>query len=79
VSITEILIIGATLVLIQTSKQPPTPLMERLADIAWLLGSLGSLGFAVPGVIADSDRRTAIFALILALVLICGFPLMVST
>ena len=32
VSLAEILIIGGTLVLIQTSKQPPTPLMVRLAD-----------------------------------------------
>lgn len=80
VSLAEILIIGGTLVLIQTSKQPPTPLMVRLADTTWLIGGLGSFGFAVAGLVADPDRRTAVFTMIVAIVAaaICGFPLMVS-
>jgi hypothetical protein len=80
VSLAEILIIGGALVLVQTSKQPPTPLIVRLTDTTWLIGGLGSFGFAVAGLVADSDRRTAFFALIVAIVawLICGVPLMVS-
>ena len=80
VSLAEILIVGGTLVLIQTSKQPPTPLMARLVDTAWLVGGLGSFALAIAALVADPDRRTAFFTLIVAIVvgLVCGFPLMVS-
>jgi hypothetical protein len=80
VSLAEILIMGGTLVLIQRSKLPPTPQMVRLVDTVWLVGGLGSFGFAVAALVADPDRRTAFFTLIVAIVvgLVCGFPLMVS-
>ncbi len=79
-SLAEILIMGGVLVSVQMSKQPPTPRLVRLTDTTWLMGGLGSFGFAVAGLVADSDRRTAFFALIAAIVvsLICGIPLMVS-
>lgn len=80
VSLVEVLIIGGTMVLIQTSKRPPTPLMVRLVDTTWLICGLGSFAFALVALVADPDRRTAFFTMIVAIVagLICGFPLMVS-
>ena len=80
VSFAEILIIGRMLVLIQTSKQPPTALMVSLANITWLMSGLGSFGFAVAGLVADPDRRAAFFTMIVAIMAaaICGFPLLVS-
>ena len=80
VSLAEILVIGGTLVFLQTSKQPPTHRMVKLTDFTWLIGGLGSFGFAVAALVADSDRRTAFFTMIVAIVAaaICGFPLMVS-
>ena len=65
---------------VQISKQPPTPHIVNQIDTAWLLGGLTSFGFAVAALVADSDRRAAIFAMIVAVMvsLICGVPLMVS-
>jgi hypothetical protein len=80
ISLVEVLVIGGVLVSIQMSKQPPTPHLVGLTDTTWLMSGLGSFGFAVVGLVADSDRRMAFFALIVATVvsLICGFPLMAS-
>ena len=79
-SLAELLVIGGVLVSLQTSKQPPTPHIVKLTDTTWLLGGLGSFGFAVAGLVADSDRRMAFFALMAAILVsaVCGFPLMVS-
>jgi hypothetical protein len=73
-------IMGCAFVSVQLSKQPPTPHIVNQIDTAWLLGGLTSFGFAVAALVADSDRRAAIFAMIVAVMvsLICGVPLMVS-
>jgi hypothetical protein len=79
-SLAEIVIIGGTLASIQVSKQPPTALMVRLAETTWLMCGFGSFGFAVAALVADADRRTAFFTMIVAVVAaaISGFPLMLS-
>ncbi len=76
ISLAEIVIMG----LVQMSKQPPTPQILRLAYGTWLVGGLGSFGFAAAGLAADFDSKTAFFALIVAIAafLIFGLPLMVS-
>ena len=45
----------------------------------WLLGGLGSFGFAVAGLVADSHRLTAFFAVIAAIMafFICGLQMLV--
>ena len=65
---------------VQMSKQPATPHPVNQIDTAWLVGGLISFGFAVAALVADSDRRAAIIAMIVAVMvsLICGVPLMVS-
>jgi hypothetical protein len=62
------------------SKTPPTPHIVNQIDTAWLTGGLLSVGFAVAALVADSDRKAAIFAMVVAamVTLICGVPLMVS-
>jgi len=78
ISLAEILIIGGALVLVYTSKQPPTPLIVRLVGDTWLAGSFGSLGFAVAALIFDADSGMAVAAMLLASVtfFICGFPML---
>jgi hypothetical protein len=73
-------IMGWAFVSVQMSKQPPTPHIENQIDTAWLVGGLASFGFAVAALVADSDRKVAIFAMIVAVMvcLICGVPIMVS-
>jgi hypothetical protein len=78
VSVAEILVIYGAVVIVQTSQQPHMPLLRKVVDIAYLVGGLGSLGFAVAGLVADSHRRTAFFALIAAIVafLVCGLQML---
>ena len=79
-SLAEVTIIGCALVWVLMSKQPPIPPIMKLTDTTWLVGGLSSFGLAVAGLVVDSARRTAVFALIVAIVVsvICGVPLMVS-
>ena len=79
VSLAEILVIYGVVVIVQTSQQPHMPLLRKVVDIAYLVGGLGSFGFAVAGLVADSHRRAAVFALIAAIVafLVCGLQMLV--
>ena len=79
-SLTYAIVMGWAYVSVQMSKTPPTPHVVNQIDTAWLVGGLFSFGFAVAALVADSDRRAAIFAMIVAVMvgLICGVPLMVS-
>jgi hypothetical protein len=79
-SLTYAIIMGWAYVSVQMAKTPPTPHIVHQIDTAWLLGGLTSFGFAVAALVADSDRRSAILAMIVAVMvgLICGVPLMVS-
>ena len=79
-SLAETLVIYGAAVLVQTSRQPhASPLILRMASTTWLVGGLGSLGFAVAGLVADSHRTTASIALILTIVtfLVCGLQMLV--
>ena len=79
-SLAETLIIYGAAVLVQTSKQPhASPLILRMASTTWLVGGLGSLAFAVAGLVADSHRTTAFIALIVTIVtfLVCGLQILV--
>jgi len=79
-SLAYAIIMGWAYFSVQVSKNPPTPHIVNQIDTAWLLGGLTSFGFAVAALVADSDRRAAIFAMIVAVMvcLICGVPIMVS-
>lgn len=80
VSLAETLIIYGAVVLVQTSRQPHAPpLILKMASTTWLIGGLGSLGFAVAGLVADSHRMTAFVAVIvtIATFLICGLQMLV--
>ncbi|MGA3350197.1 MAG: hypothetical protein ABSC33_14320 [Candidatus Sulfotelmatobacter sp.] len=50
-----------------------------MASTTWLVGGLGSLGFAVAGLVADSRRMTALIALIvtMATFVVCGLQMLV--
>ncbi len=54
-------------------------LVVKLTSWAWLIGGLGSFGVALIGIIVDSRRWTAIWALVLSVLisLFCGLPLLV--
>lgn len=79
VSLAEILVIYGAVVIGQTSQKPLMPLVRKVVDITYLIGGLGSFGFAVAGLVADSHRRSAAFALIAAIVasLVCGLQMLV--
>jgi len=80
VSLAEIVIIAGAIILVQTSQLKSTPGVVRMADGVWLIGSLASLGLAGAALIFDSDRRIAVRAMVVAIIVtvICGIPLTVS-
>ena len=79
-SLAYAIIMGWAYFSVQVAKTPPTPHIVNQIDTAWLTGGLLSVGFAVAALVADSDRKAAIFAMVVAamVTLICGVPLMVS-
>jgi hypothetical protein len=80
ISLTETFIVYGGVFLVQTSKQPHAPpLIVNVAGAAFLLGSIGSLGFAITGLVADSRRATAFVALVvtMATFLGCGLQMLV--
>jgi hypothetical protein len=64
-ALTGLLILGSTLGFLEISKQPASHFMLNLVDTAALM-ALGSFGFAVASLIADSDRSFGILAVIVA-------------
>jgi hypothetical protein len=63
-------------------QQPDRHTMRLLVSVnsaTWLIGGLGSLGFAVAGLVADSHRLTAFVAVFVtvAAFLICGLQMLV--
>jgi hypothetical protein len=80
ISLAETFIVYGGVLLVQTSKHPHAPpLIVSVASTAWLLGGLGSLGFAVAGLVADSHRMMAFIAVIVtvATFLVCGSQMLV--
>lgn len=80
ISLAETFIVYGGVLLVQTSKQPHAPpLIVSVASTAWLVGGLGSFGFAVAGLVADSHRMAALIALVLTIVtfVVCGLQMLV--
>lgn len=78
-SLAEIGIIWSPLALVWTSGKHLTPLVVTVSSTTWLLGGLVSFGFAVAGLVTDSNRVAALIAVIVAVVtfLVCGLPMLV--
>lgn len=75
VSLVETLITYGAAVLVQISKQPEaSSLILSIVSTAFLIGGLGSFGFAIAGLFADSQRLTAFIALFVAVItfVVCG-------
>jgi len=78
-SLVEIVIMWGDVALVQTPSRQTMHLLLNVNTWAWLLGGLGSLGFAVAGLVADSHRMTAFVAVIVAVAafFICGLQMLV--
>jgi uncharacterized membrane protein len=63
----EIAAIGTAIFVVQSSSHRDIPRIQSLAADAWLLGGIGSLGFAVAGLVADARKLTAFVAIILTI------------
>jgi hypothetical protein len=88
ISLSQLLIIGGAIALVQMAlvQTSPSPApgergapIYRIAAVAWLIGGLGSVVFALTGLAFDSRRMTALAALIVAIltILICGTQMLV--
>ncbi len=79
-SLTELLIIyGAVAWILVSNPQHTPPSIRSLASSAWLIGGLGSLGFAVAGLVADSHRLVSLIAVVVTILIffVCGFQMLV--
>jgi uncharacterized membrane protein len=78
-SLAEIAAIGTAIFVVQSSSHRDIPRIQSLAADAWLLGGIGSLGFAVAGLVADANRFTAFLAIILIVLtfVVCGTQFLV--
>ena len=71
-SFAEIAAIGTAILVVRLSSQPEIARIQSAAAGAWLLGALSSLGFAVAGLVADSNRLTAFIAIIFTVLTFVG-------
>ena len=64
---------------VQSSSNHETARIQSVAPDAWLLGGIGSLAFAVAGLVADTNRFTAFLAIVLTVLtfVICGTQFLV--
>ena len=78
-SFAEIVVMWGDLALVQTQNKHSMHLLLSVNSTAWLIGGLGSLGFAVAGLVSDSRRLTAFVAVIvtIAAFFICGIQMLV--
>jgi hypothetical protein len=83
ISSTELLIFLVAIATASTMRNPtpgyPAPFVVRLIAGAWILGGLGSFVFALTGLAFDSQRGTALAALVVSIVvsLLCGTQMLV--
>jgi hypothetical protein len=79
VSLAEIVAIGAAILVIESPSHHNITRIQSVAADAWLLGGIGSLGFAVAGLVADAKRFTAFLAIILTVLtfVVCGTQFLV--
>jgi hypothetical protein len=61
-SFAEVAAVVTAVVVVQSSNRHDIVRIQSLAADAWLLGGIGSLGFAVAGLVADANRLTAFLA-----------------
>ncbi|HTZ83316.1 MAG TPA: hypothetical protein VMB66_09010 [Candidatus Acidoferrales bacterium] len=78
-SLGEIAAIGTAILFVRSSSHHDITKVQSLASDAWLLGGIGSLGFAVAGLVADAKRFTAILAIVLTVLtfVVCGTQFLV--
>ena len=78
-SLAEIAAIGAAILVVQSSSHHDITRIQSVASGAWLLGGIGSLGFAVAGLVADAERFTAFLGIILTVLtfVVCGTQFLV--
>jgi hypothetical protein len=78
-SLAEIAAIGTAIFFVQSSSDHDTARIQSVAADAWLLGGIGSLSFAVAGLVADANRFTAFLAIILTVLtfVVCGTQFLV--
>jgi len=78
-SVAEIAAIGTAILVVRSSSQPEIARIQSAAAGAWLLGGISSLGFAVAGLVADSNRLTAFIAIIFTVLtfVACGTQFLV--
>jgi hypothetical protein len=79
-SLAEVSIIYGLVAWIVLEKMQRTPpLIRSAADFAFLIGGLGSMGFAVAGSVDDSHRLTAFIAIWVSILtfLVCGLQMLV--
>ena len=68
ISLVELAIFGSLVMLARLSPGSLHPtLVARLGAVSWVLGFLGSFGFAVAGVITDTRKLTALISVIISL------------
>jgi hypothetical protein len=73
-SLAEIAAVCTAVAVVQSSNRHDIARIQKLAADAWLLGGIGSLGFAVAGLVADANRLTAFLASIFTVLVFvaCG-------
>ncbi|HYV72825.1 MAG TPA: hypothetical protein VFB24_01075 [Candidatus Binatia bacterium] len=78
-SLAEIAAIGVAILVVQSSSHHDIRKIQSVASDAWLLGGIGSLGFAVAGLVADAERFTAFLGIILTVLtfVVCGTQFLV--
>jgi hypothetical protein len=79
-SLAEVSLIYGIVAWVLASNQPHIlPSIRKVVDGAFLLGGLGSLGFAVAGLLADPHRLTALIAIFVATLalVVCGLQMLV--
>jgi hypothetical protein len=78
-SLAEIAAVATAVLVVPSSNRHDIARIQSLAADAWLLGGIGSLGFAVAGLVADANRLTAFLAAILTVLIFvaCGTQFLV--
>jgi hypothetical protein len=74
-SVLEVAIVWGVVGLLQTQGSRYVYVAPKVAGIAWHVGGLVSFALGLAGLFVDSDRRTAVFAVIfsLAAFAVCAF------
>lgn len=78
-SLAEIAAIGIAILVVRSSSHHDITKIQSVAADAWLLGGIGSLGFAVAGLVADANRLVSFMAIILTVLtfVVCGTQFLV--